>query len=258
MTNRKRRPEPGKWGWWKFFAEDRSFLSLLPATAVLNGSSLERFINKYDAVFIKPNGAHRGEGIVKVWKTRDGFAFVRERGEPKVAASLDVLSEAVREARPQKKYVIQRAVDLAEVDGLPYDFRVMMMRSPLGRWQYVGMLARVAHKDCVITNARRGHGMVIPAEDALERSFKKENVESMKRQLIETSHKICNRLDRYKYKRYWKVGVDLAFDKNGRLWMLEANTWPGISAFRKLEDKATYKKIKAMEAAYRRRRRNKG
>lgn len=255
LANQKRRPEFGKWGWWKFFTEDPFFLSYLPPTAILTASSLHTFLAKYKAVYIKPNGAHRGEGIIKVWEASEGYAFVKEQGKPQVVSSPDALYLAIRQSSPKVKYVIQKAIDLAEVQGRPYDFRVMMMRSPTGRWQYVGMLARIAQQDCVITNAKRGHGNVAYAETALKQSFKGKDVEKLKNEMIELSHKICRRLEQYK--RYWKVGIDLAFDKSGKLWMIEANTWPGVTAFAKLEDKSTYRKIRAMEAAYRQRRRSK-
>ncbi|MFC4766771.1 YheC/YheD family protein [Effusibacillus consociatus] len=236
-----------------FLRQTASSFLICPPTAVLTASSLKKFVTKYKAAYIKPNGKHRGEGIIKVWKTSAGYAFVREQGEPLVFSSLVSLYRTIRKETPKTKYVIQKAIDLAEVEGRPHDFRIMMMRDTQRQWRYVGMLARVAHKDCVITNAKREHGKVINAETALKQSFEDADVEKLKQQMIQLSYQICRRLDHYQY--YWKAGVDLAFDKKGKLWMIEANTWPGVTAFRKLPDQSTYRKIRAMAAAYRRRRR---
>ncbi len=238
----------GKWGLWKFFSSVRSIRPFLPPTTLLTRSSLAAYLANYKAVYIKPTGGCQGRGVIRAWKTDSGYSFVRERGAPVACPSIDDLYRKIKPGG--RSYIVQKAIRLAEVAGRPFDIRLMMMRGPDGKWQYVGMVAKVAGPGSVITNLGRGKGYVTEVETALRRSLglRPQAIEAVKQQMIRLGYDTCRRFD--DYKRYWQIGLDLAVDKRGNVWMIEENTGPAHFLFAKLRDKSTYRKIRQFAKAH--------
>jgi hypothetical protein len=63
---------------------------------------------------------------------------------------------------------------------------------------------------------------------------------------------VAKRFNDYNY--YWNLGLDLAVDKSGKLWMIEENTGPALYLFAKLKDKTMYRNIMRIVASRRRKR----
>ncbi len=76
-----------------------------------------------------------------------------------------------------------------------------MMRNRQDRWQFFGILSKVAGPQSVITNIVRSKGYVTTFEDSLEQSlgYSAEQAENVKQQLIRLSHRICQRAGKIKY-----------------------------------------------------------
>ncbi|KEO84926.1 YheC/YheD family protein [Tumebacillus flagellatus] len=249
----KRKPELGKWGCWRFFAKVPEIRKYLPSTAVLTESSLRRYLEKYGSVYVKPSAGWGGRGITKVWKRADGgYAFVVERGK---AVHSDTMAQLYRKLhrrqRPGIVYIVQQGIQLAKIDGRAYDIRLMMMRVH-GRWEYVGMLAKVAGKNSVITNVARGQGYVADIDTALRKSLglSEKKRSALKKEMIALGHRTVKRFEDWKH--YSQIGLDLAVDVNGRLWMIEENTGPAHSLFAKLKDQRMYRRIKEITGIWKR------
>lgn len=249
MSNIKpRRPEMGKWLLWRFFASRPAIRPYLPATTIMTKSTLGSYLHKYKTVYVKPAAGQQGKGIIRAWESGDRYLFVKERGKAFSTSSLDILYRKIKPSGITSVYIVQQAIHLAEVKNRPFDIRLMMMRNASGKWEYAGMLAKVAGPDSVITNLRRGGGYVTEVETALKCSLglSQDKIDRLKREMITLGHATCARFD--DYKRYWQIGLDLAVDKNGRLWMIEENTGPAHSLFAKLKNKSMYRKIREFTA----------
>lgn len=256
-TPRRSKPELGKWALWKFFAAVSSIRPHLPPTAIFNKTSLSLFLAKYGSVYIKPIPGQQGKGIVKAWKKGNRYWFVKERGQAVSSPSVDDLYHKIKATGLNVSYIVQKSIDLAEIGGRPFDVRLMMMLDKPRQWKYIGMVAKVAGPSSVITNVARGRGYVLEVDEAIRRSLgaNHEKIESIKKQMIQLGYKVCRRFD--DYKKYWQIGLDLAVDKQGRVWVIEENTGPAHSLFYKLKDKSTFRKIKQIAALYPRRRKRK-
>ncbi|TGU61340.1 YheC/YheD family protein, partial [Mesorhizobium sp. M00.F.Ca.ET.186.01.1.1] len=121
---------------------------------------------------------------------------------------LSELKQQLARQCTEKNYVIQKGLDLAELDGRPYDIRVMMMRNGLGKWQYAGMLAKVAGSNSVITNVARGGGYAVTVPYALTKSkaVEPEQVKAIVAKLIQVSHRVCAHFNKYRHSA--QIGVD--------------------------------------------------
>ncbi|WP_051330877.1 YheC/YheD family protein [Aneurinibacillus terranovensis] len=254
MAEKKRkRREMGKWGLWNFFASEESMRPYLPPMKIFTKASLTSYLSNYGVVFIKPDYGWGGRGITKVWKTNGGYSFIKEKGQVVSCASLDTLYNKIkRNCRSRATYVIQKGINLARINSRPYDIRLMMMRYK-GKWKYVGMLAKVAGPNSIVTNLARGKGYVTEVEHALKKSLRleKSQMEVLQKEMIQLGHKTCKRFDQYL--KYWQIGLDLAVDQDGKLWLIEENTGPAQSLFAKLKDKTAYRKMREISAIRKRR-----
>ncbi|OXM16384.1 YheC/YheD family protein [Paenibacillus herberti] len=238
----------GKWQLHRFFSGDDVIRRHMPPTVEYNSASLKRFLKNYKAVYIKPNDEHQGIGIIKAWKTEQGtYTYVKVRGKPAaVLPTTDALHQKLG-IQSKPRFVVQKAIPLARTKGRPFDIRVMMMRHH-GKWTYVGMLAKVAGQNSIITNVRRGGGYVETVSAALS-SAGQQGIAKKEAQLRELSYRICQRADRYKYSR--QIGIDFGIDKKGNIWIIEVNLdYPSHALFAKLRDRKTYHKIKQIAATY--------
>lgn len=235
---------PGKWGLHRHYSKHKGLRSLLPQTSIFSAKTLEAYLSKYPAVYIKPNLEHMGKGIMKVWKTPEGYALVKVRGKKSVFATLTELKKHLETACSAQQHIIQEAIPLATIKGRPFDVRVMMMRNGKGVWTYFGTLVKVAGPTSIVTNTHRAKGYVTTLEHALAHSLHltKTDAERINRKLIRLSHDICSHFD--SYKRTSKIGIDFAIDKKQQIWLIEVNfNYPGYRPFAKLPDKTAYYKI---------------
>lgn len=255
---KKKNPELGKYLLWKYFSTVPSIRKYMPATKRLSYDSLQSFLNQYGAVYIKPTAGSQGRGVSKAWRDKDKFWFVQERGHARSFSNVKALYNHVQGIAGKRKYIVQQAIRLAKINGRPYDIRVMMMRGKDRKWTYVGMVAKVAGKDSVITNVARGKGYVIDVDTALQRSlgYGPQKIKQIKKQMSTLGYDVVHKFDQYK--KYWHVGLDTAVDVNGKVWMIEQNTNPAHSLFNKIPDKTIYRHIQELTAAFRARQRQAG
>jgi hypothetical protein len=248
--------DPSKWELHRLYSKHPELRKLLPPTSILTLSSLSRFIEDYGAVYIKGNTSHTGSNIIKAWKTGQGYRFIKERGNPVDANSIRDLYDKVKGGRVGRIILVQKAIDLAGINGKPFSIRLMLMRDGQRRWQYAGMIAKVSGEGSVISNVRRGGGYATTVDEALAKSFGygRERIEREKRKLIRSGFEIIRHATNSGYRSY-ETGIDLGMDRTGKLWIIEVNlAYPSYGLFNRLPDKTYYRKIKALAEAYRKRR----
>lgn len=245
----------GKWLRYSFYSRHPKIRKYLPPTSLFNARTLRKFIGKYNAVYIKPDKEHKGKGIIKAWKTFGGYAFVVQRGDSIKCASMAELYKKIKKRSLPQKYIIQKAIPLAQIDGRPFDVRVMMMRNLQDRWQFFGLYSKVAGPKSIVTNVSSSRGYVTLFENSMKQSlgYSEKKAERVKKKLIRISHRICKRAGKIKY--YQKIGNDFAVDKNGNIWLIEVNfTYPGFKGFSRLPAQKYYWGIKRMNEILRKRR----
>ncbi len=237
----------GKWHLHRFYSKSPDVRKHLPPTALLHKRSLKRFLNRYQAVYIKPDGEHQGRGIMKALKTPSGYALTLVNGTVVTRGSFDGLYFEILKRSPYRRYIIQKAISLARIKGRPLDIRTMMMRNTKNQWEFFGLYAKVAGPESIVTNLSRTRGYVLPFGTAMKRSLGYSKIRSarVQKRLARLSYKICKFAGRIKY--YRKIGIDFGVDQKGKVWLIEVNfTYPGFKGFARLPDKSAYRRIKRM------------
>lgn len=254
MTTPKttRKPELGKYLLWRHFSQKAEIRRHLPETSRLTEVAFARYLKRYNEVYVKPSGGSRGVGIHKAW-LRDKMVYVKETTKkPAAFSSIKGAYAYIDKRRRGKPYIVQRGLRLAKVEQRPFDIRVMVQRtSPEGKWQYSGMVAKVAGKSSVVTNVALSHGSVMAVDEALKRAFGRETnaVLGMVNQLKQLALVSANHFDTYQ--KYRELGFDMAFDTNGYLWLIEENTGPSHRLFKLLtSDLSMYRRIQYRYGQY--------
>ncbi|WP_025686216.1 YheC/YheD family protein [Paenibacillus maysiensis] len=205
--------------------------SHLPETRWISKARTLRMLAAYRTVFIKPNYGSGGTGIIRAKK-------LGRKYEIRCGSSRRIVrSQAVRRAirtyrRPHRRYLVQQGLRLAKYKGSIFDARVYMQK-PESEWIISGITGRVAAPSKVVTNYRKG-GHAAPISKVLLRVFKNDRTKmrSTLDQIIELSKIIADTMGKNHSVR--ELGIDLAIEKSGQIWIIEANPHPGHMLFTQL------------------------
>lgn len=191
-------------------------------------------LRTYSSVFIKPNHGSGGSGIIRAKRQRNGYE-VRCDARRKIVRSGSVLKAIRSFMKTKHRYLVQRGLKLAKYKGTIFDARIYLQK-PESTWIIAGMAARVAAPNKYVTNFHKG-GYAKPLHKVLAALFanNQTKVNSKLRQIRALSVSIAKTVNKHHAIR--ELGIDLAIEKDGRIWIIEANSKPGHMLFTQLPSK---------------------
>ena len=236
-----------KWAFHKTFSAYEELKRYLPGTEVCKDSAaLVRFINKYNTVYIKDSNGSRGENIYRVEMVDNEQAKILYQDKEKVheeKINLQDIYQWIKNGKlSNKKVILQQGIELASVEGRPFDIRLLVQKNHLGVWQIVDKSARIGASDkSIITNISNG-GEARKFNDIVEVVFPEKSL-TICDEVDKLVYNVCIRLEQ-KYGHLGELGIDLALDKYGVLWILEVNGKPAKTCVMHSKDK------KSIHSAY--------
>lgn len=229
----------GKMRLYEMLKEDPIVAEHLPYTDWYSYENLLSLFNKCSTIYIKPNRGKQGNYIIRV----------RSLGDEKFKVSHGSTVEVVKESKlndkltslmnERKSYIIQRGIDLATYKNKPFDMRLVLQKI-YDVWQLTLTSAKVAQdENSVVTNVSKG------AKDYLLHYIlysydQRNNPLATMREIIDISHRIANVLGK-KITRE-TIGLDLALDKEGNIWFIEANLRPQCAKCKLVNDEISLNK----------------
>jgi len=213
------------------------FASHLPVTVPYSKGNLERMMNRFNSLFLKPVNSSVGKGIVKVIRKSDGSWKIRSPVKSDTV-SLRRVAKKVNARMIRKGYLIQETIPLAKYKGKPYDIRVSVQRGFDGDWHVTGMFAKVAGKGRYVTNVARG-GSAKKVKPLLEHNFSNsaQVADHVKQISLDITRFLGSRL-----KNLADVGLDIGVDASGKPYFIELNG---------RDQRYGFKKAKMQRAFYR-------
>jgi glutathione synthase/RimK-type ligase-like ATP-grasp enzyme len=200
----------------------------LPESYAFTGlSQLQKMLGRYPTVYIKPIYGSLGKGIVRFAREGSSIAVHSSAMNGTIRKSYSTLPLAyssIAGTLRKGKFQIQQGIRLIKAGGRPIDFRALVQRDRSGEWTVTSIVGRIAGGNHFVSNLARG-GTLTTAKDALAKSglrSKKSALEGLRKAAIDIAQGIEAQVKGH----YAELGIDLAVDSNGRVWLLEVNTKP--------------------------------
>lgn len=229
-----------KWKKTKWLLSDRALRRYVPETKPFSRTSLNRMIRRYRMMYFKPTGGTGGNGIARIERASPRKFRVRKGMRTVNLASVGSLYGRLKKIARRRSYLLQRGIYLKKSGGRPFDIRVTLQKARKGHWVPTVMFVKLGKPGKVVTNYHSGGKLALVGPTLRRAGFASSRIGRYKRQLKVLGMRTARCFNR-RSSRFKELGLDVALDRDGRLWILEVNTRPGISALKSLRDKSLYK-----------------
>jgi len=203
----------------------------LPESHTLkNYAMLKSMCSRYSSVFLKPVRGSLGKGIIRLSRSgEEGWqAFyatlngTRKQSFPTLAKLYASISGKVKSVR----YLAQQGLSLIEIGGRPVDFRALAQKNAQGTWTITSIVSRTADASHFVSNLARGGTLSKVREAISKSSLSGANRANAIGRLQQAALDIAKGIDEHIPAHFGELGIDLALDSNGRVWLLEVNSKP--------------------------------
>ncbi|GBF73996.1 hypothetical protein PA598K_02324 [Paenibacillus sp. 598K] len=230
---------------------DATVQRYLPESHVLRQlATLKAMCGRYETVFLKPVRGSLGKGIIRVSRLAAGGAqalYATAAGTKRQQFStLKALFDSLSGKMKTVRYQIQQGLHLIEIQKRPVDFRALVQKNLVGDWAPTSIVARIASSQHFVSNLARG-GTLSPVKEAVMRS----NMSSSAKQdaaarLQRAALEIAKAIEQHIPAHFGELGIDLAIDTSGRVWLLEVNSKPSKNDNTPLNEQKIRPSVKQM------------
>ncbi|CAG7631175.1 YheC/YheD family protein [Paenibacillus allorhizosphaerae] len=242
------RPLANKWKMHQILSEEDRIASHLPSTVRYQGTEeLKSFLKRHSVVFLKPSNGTGGRGILRLLRTKDSEVCLMQGRDPNRRIlpiqhiHVDRLHDKLQSWKIADRYIMQQGIPLQLPDGRVHDYRMLVQKDGAGKWQVTGCAGRIGPSKSVTSNLHGG-GTAIAMEVLLRKRFgSSDKVEEIRRTAYALGLNTVKHLES-KFGKIIEVGIDLAVDPKGNVWLLEVNPKPSREVFHRIGDSQTYQK----------------
>ncbi|SMO33021.1 YheC/YheD family protein [Melghirimyces algeriensis] len=230
------RPLGGKLHTHHMIQENPALRPYLPPTIKLQSSAdILTALQKHAAILIKPNGGSHGRGVAAIIPEGDSFrVWGRSKANRRfhlLLHSRKTLCRWAEQFTQHSRYIIQPYLSLTTMDGRPFDIRILVQKDRSGCWVTTGMAVRTGHFSSLTSNLHGG-GHAERAIPFLKKYYPPGKVSKILKSIRFLSLNIPKQIES-QHGRLLELGLDIGVDRNGHVWLLEANSKPGRSIFLK-------------------------
>lgn len=222
-----------KWEMHELLKNDDDVRQYLPETYLHPSiNEIEQMLETHKHVYFKPAKGSLGLGIQQIIKLKDdeGYYCRFHNGEENRLRRYQSLQTLIQQQFTHdrlKHILVQQGIHLVRWQKRAVDFRIHTNKNQLGQWTVSAIAAKTAGSGSVTTHIRYG-GNVKTIEEVLGIGPKKRKIEAaLKEASLAISKAIESRMDGY----VGEFGFDLGLDRDGNIWLFEANAKPGRSIF---------------------------
>jgi hypothetical protein len=241
------RPLANKWVIYQSMAENERIRPYLPVTQKFSGiPDAVKFVKKHRLVYMKPRNGTGGRGILRIERSANGLYLIQGRNRNRVILTPQHVTEAQLAAKLgtlglTEQYLVQQGINLTLRDGRVHDFRLLIQKNGRGRWDVTGCAGRIGAPRSITSNLHGG-GTAMQTDQLLGMRFSSAaQIEEIKKSMSRLAFLVAQHLEE-KYGALCELGIDIAVDPKGGVWLLEVNPKPSREVFRKIGEKATYQK----------------
>ncbi|WP_170839757.1 YheC/YheD family protein [Lihuaxuella thermophila] len=209
---------------------DPQICQMLPETYPFHANRLREMFRRHPVLYLKPNNGSLGSGIIRVLKGDGKWIYQSATPNGTLTRTTNTLTEMTKiltRRIGRQPYLVQQGLTLVKLGSRQVDFRVLAQKNRLGQWQITSIVGRIANNQHIVSNVARG-GTLLKAADVLAdlgRIPNKPTVTGLRNIALE----ICNTFERLADGHFAELGIDLAIDQNGKVWLIEINSKPSKS-----------------------------
>ncbi|KUO49043.1 MAG: hypothetical protein APF76_10470 [Desulfitibacter sp. BRH_c19] len=217
----------GKWETFQAFRSFKDTSKSHPETAFFTLPNLKEFLKKYMYTFIKDTYGRGGKKVFRIEKVKK--YYLCKAGGNQIRswkfANIETLYSFLCNTLG-KNLIIQQGIFLAEIDGGPFDMRVLVQKDINSEWIISAVNFRIAKPGAIVTNFAAGARDVFltPGEDLLHPGLSWEVLSNLSSKAVYALENSFGSLG--------EIGLDIGLDKEGKLWIIEANSRPSSIAYR--------------------------
>jgi glutathione synthase/RimK-type ligase-like ATP-grasp enzyme len=210
--------------------QDASLIRYLPESHLFkNYQMLRSMTSRHPVVFLKPITGSLGKGIIRISRSGGQYVCLSAGLNGTVRQtfpSLESLFSSLSGKLKQRRYQIQQGLQLIEAGGRPIDFRALVQRGQSGAWSVTSVVARIAGNNHFVSNLARG-GSLSRVKEALQKAnMGAAQQKTVSAQLRKAALDIAKGIETHVKGHFGELGVDLAVDTAGKVWLLEVNSKP--------------------------------
>jgi hypothetical protein len=250
------KPLANKWTMHQVLTEDKDISSHVPATYRYRDSSeLIRFLKKHKLIYLKPKNGTGGRGIMRIEQIGADLYLIQGRNQNRTILTPQCSTERqlalkLHAFNLNTDYVVQQGINLTFKNGRVHDYRLLIQKNGGGEWEVTGCAGRIGPPNSITSNLHGG-GSAVSMEKLLSYRFaSKTKIEQIKQDIYSFAYQLAPYLET-KFGKLCELGIDIAIDPKGHVWLLEVNPKPSREVFRRIGEKDTYRKaiIRPLEYA---------
>jgi hypothetical protein len=220
-----------KWHVYQQLAQYDELRPHLPETRYcINERDLIQMFKNSSALFLKSLSENNGIGIMYVIKKSKVYEYTHfGKSSLKTATvqNFKDLFNAIKLFYNGKPFIIQKAIDLIQLNDKTADIRSEIQRNGQGRLECVAHSIRLGIAHSPITNTRT-NSTIYQFEDFFKSymGYTVDETTKLKEQLEKLLLNIYEKIE-LSYGAFGEIGIDIGIDKAGHLWFIECNAKPG-------------------------------
>jgi len=219
----------GKWELYEKLSKYKNIKLYLPETIIYTSKDdISLMLSKYTLIFLKSFHGSKGEEVISIEQLDNGIKLnyydgYEEKLKELILNNVDELHLIIDNFFGEENFVIQQGVQLLKYEGCKFDLRILLQKNEKGIWEASYIQCRIARKDINITNTSAG-GLSLIYEKAYPVLCNSNDINSIpdNNKLTAAAIKIASYIER-EFGLFGELGMDIAMDTSGNIWLLEAN-----------------------------------
>lgn len=198
----------------------------LPETERYRGlNDLERFFGRHNHVFVKSFYGSGGMEVVSIEAAGSGEYACQTRRGKTMLGGLRQVETFIGRFFETDELIIQEGLDLVRYRGSIVDMRSLVQKDGTGDWGAPQIMLRVAKGELPMANLYLG-GRAAPYDELMPLILGGyAAAQARYAEACDLSLALARHIE-HEYGPFGEIGLDLALDKHGRFWFLEANAKP--------------------------------
>ena len=230
-----------KWEFYRDLSQINEVRKYLPYSVLYQGESdLRTFLKNNNEAYLKGVRGGRGRWIFRIRKKPEGkfeYSYYVNKMFTGQAESWMDLVRNIYKFFGERKFIIQKGINLIKIDDSKVDFRAELQRDGEGKINIIGVCARIGKSQSPITI----HSSAYPIEKFLKEfmyypDFAIKELMARVHQFLFTIYESLEKV----YGTFGEMGIDFGIDQDGEIWFIEPNSKSAKVSLMKAYDQETF------------------